>query len=119
MKKKKSKAVTAASVYREVAKMEKKTAKPKGKTRKVHIMRDWTEQDGDCFAFGKSGGRVSSTGYTTPWSAKRGAVRDLGGYTQRAFDKKTGKYHTTGHFMQDGTPIEFVTPTPEPKKHKK
>lgn len=85
-----------------------KASKPN--VRKIHIMKDWTDRDGDCYAFGKSAGRVMATGYASNYSAKRGAVRDLGGYVQREFDKKTGKYRTTGYFLQDGTPIQFINP---------
>jgi len=45
--------------------------------------------------------------YARPFTAKRGAVRHLGGYIHRQFIPATGYYATVGYKMQDGSPIVF------------
>lgn len=45
--------------------------------------------------------------YVSPYSAKRGACRSLGGYVQRQY-MPGGILKITGYFMQDGREIQFV-----------
>lgn len=45
--------------------------------------------------------------YARPFTAKRGAVRHLGGYIHRQWNWKTCKYRTLGYKMQNGSPIVF------------
>lgn len=46
--------------------------------------------------------------YVSPYSAKRGACRSLGGYVKRRFNFDHETYKTIGYFMQDGREIQFV-----------
>ena len=46
--------------------------------------------------------------YTRSNGAQRGAVRMLGGYTQRGYIPDKERYYTIAHYMQDGREIRFV-----------
>lgn len=43
--------------------------------KKIHIFKDWTTLDGDCYAFGHSSKKVMTTGYSRADAARRGAAR--------------------------------------------
>lgn len=45
--------------------------------------------------------------YTRKSSAKRGAVRAIGGYVKRQYNHATGRYKVVGYFTQKGAAIVF------------
>jgi hypothetical protein len=45
--------------------------------------------------------------YARPFTAKRGAVRQLGGYIHRHYNVVTGRYVCISYKMQNGSPIVF------------
>jgi hypothetical protein len=45
--------------------------------------------------------------YARPFTAKRGAVRHLGGYVHRHYAASSDRYVLIGYKMQNGSPIVF------------
>ena len=104
MKKKKSKAAPKAAKVR---------------AKKVEIFRDYTEEDGHCFAYRK--GAVTVTGFKRPFTAIRGVLCDLGAVTQPhgyPFNRMNRRL-SLSWYTPKGQPIEILRSYIQPAKHKK
>ncbi len=103
MKKKKSKAAPKAAKVR---------------AKKVEVFRDYTAEDGHCFAYRK--GAVTVTGFSRPFTAIRGVMRDLNAVSKLG-DPYNAKSRPSDFvwYTPKGQPIEIVKSYIQPKKHKK
>lgn len=80
-----------------------------GKQKDKSPKRVWILKLSDGYAYANKGGNVLASQYASSYTAKRGCVRELGGYVKRQYDPRKNTYRTVGYFMQDGREIVFMT----------
>ncbi len=96
-----------------------KKAEAKTPVKRVVIFRDYTEEDGDCFAYRK--GATTVTGFRRPFTAIRGVLADLkvvtkpSGYTFNFMDRRLD----LNWFTPSGQLVKIVRDYIEPAKKKK